>query len=197
MSEPRSADPRVEPLFLERWSPRAFDASVLPDEDLMVIFDAARWAPSAYNLQPWRFLYAKREDADFARLLDLLVPFNRSWAENASVIILVASDTLVPGPEDQAPRTSHSHSFDAGAAWAVLALQARRMGYDTHGMTGVDFAKARAALEVPDRFRLEAAIALGRRGDKASLPEALQGRETPSGRHPVESFAFRGGFPVA
>lgn len=159
------------------------------------MFDAARWAPSAYNLQPWRFLYAKREDGDFARFLELLIPFNRSWAENASVIILIASDTLIPGPEGAEPRPSHSHSFDAGAAWALLALQARRLGYDAHGMTGVDFAKARAVLGLPDRLRLEAAIALGRRADKATLPEALREREAPNGRNPVESFAFRGAFP--
>ncbi|MCP1469019.1 nitroreductase [Sphingobium sp. OAS761] len=184
----------VEPLFLDRWSPRAFDASVMPQADLDTLFDAARWAPSAFNYQPWRFLYAHRDGADWDRFLDLLVPANQNWARHASVLIFILSDTQMASPGSEALRPSHSHSFDAGAAWMALALQATRLGYQAHGMTGVDFDRARTALAVPDRFRIEAAVAVGRQGDKSILPEALQARETPSERNPIDRHAFAGNF---
>lgn len=184
----------VEPLFLERWSPRAYDGSAITQDDLETIFDAARWAPSAFNYQPWRFLYAHRDSADWERFLALLAPFNQTWVKNAGAIVFILSDTLMAAPGSDDYKPSHSHSFDAGAAWALLALQATRLGYHAHGMTGVDFDKARAELSVPERYRIEAATAIGRQGDKSVLPEALQEREEPSGRHPVESFAFAGNF---
>lgn len=195
-TSPRTVARPVEPLFLDRWSPRAFDSSAVPQQDLDTILDAARWAPSAFNYQPWRFLYAHRDDADWQRFLDVLAPFNQSWVKNAGVILFVLSDTLMAAPGSDDYKPSHSHSFDAGAAWALLALQATRLGYHTHGMTGVDFDRARAELGVPDRFRIEAAVAIGRQGDKAILPEALQAREVPSDRKPIEQFAFAGNFPA-
>ncbi|MDO7834369.1 nitroreductase family protein [Sphingobium sp. HBC34] len=195
-TNPRVVERAVEPLFLDRWSPRAFDSSAIPQADLDTLFDAARWAPSAFNYQPWRFLYAHRDSADWHRFLDVLFPFNQSWVQNAGAIIFILSDTLMAAPGSEDFKPSHSHSFDAGAAWALLALQATRLGYHTHGMTGVDFDKARAELGVPDRFRLEAAVAIGRQGDKSLLPEALQAREFPSDRKPIGHFAFAGNFPA-
>lgn len=192
----RTVTRAVDPLFLDRWSPRAFDSSAIPQADLDTIFDAARWAPSAFNYQPWRFLYADRDGADWQRFLDVLLPFNQAWVKNAGAIVFILSDTLMAAPGSQDFKPSHSHSFDAGAAWALLALQATRLGYHTHGMTGVDFDKARAELGVPDRFRIEAAVAIGRQGDKAVLPEPLQAREVPSDRKPIEDFAFAGNFPA-
>lgn len=193
-TDPRAVTRPVDPLFLDRWSPRAFDASSLPQADLDTLLDAARWAPSAFNYQPWRFLYAHRDSADWARFLGLLLPFNQSWVQHASVLTFILSDSLSSAPGSQETKPSHSHSFDAGAAWALLALQATKMGYHTHAMTGVDFDAARRELAVPDRFRIEAAVAIGRMGDKATLPEALQAREAPSGRNPIDSFAFAGNF---
>lgn len=184
----------VDPLFIERWSPRAFDSSAMPQEDLDTIFDAARWAPSAFNYQPWRFLYAHRDGADWARFVDLLLPFNQSWVRNASVLVYILSDTLMQSSPTGEPAPSHSHSFDAGAAWALMALQATRLGYHSHGMTGVDFDRARVELGVPDRFRIEAAVAIGRQGDKALLPESLQAREEPSGRRDIGEFTHAGNF---
>jgi len=193
-TNPRAVTRPVDSLFLERWSPRAFDSSAVPQDDLDTIFDAARWAPSAFNYQPWRFLYAHRDSADWSRFLELLAPFNQGWVQNAGVIVFILSDTLMAAPGSDDFKPSHSHSFDAGAAWALLALQATRLGYHTHGMTGVDFDKARAELAVPERFRIEAAVAIGRQGDKALLPEALQEREVPSDRKPIEAFAHPGNF---
>jgi nitroreductase len=190
----RRADHQVDPLFLERWSPRAFDGSAMPEEDLLSLVEAARWAPSAFNSQPWRFVYAHRGDREWEPFLDLLIPFNREWAQTASVLLFVLSDRLPIRDTNGNPVSSHSHSFDAGAAWAYLALQAIRLGYHAHGMTGVDFERVREALAVPERYRIEAAVAVGRRGDPAVLSEKLRAREIPSGREPVSAFAFRGAF---
>ncbi|MCJ8158365.1 nitroreductase family protein [Sphingomonas sp. LaA6.9] len=185
----------VDPLFLDRWSPRAYDGSEMPQADLETLFDAARWAPSAYNFQPWRFLYARRGDAHWQSFLDLLIPFNAGWAKEASALVFILSDTLMHTDDPGQPFASHSHSFDTGAAWAQLALQATRMGYQAHGMTGLDFDRARTALSVPDRFRIEAAAAIGRRSDPHVLSDELKARETPSNRKPVNEFAFAGRFP--
>ena len=196
MTTGRTADHPVAPIFLDRWSPRAFDSSVIPDADLMTIFEAARWAPSSFNYQPWRLLYAKREDAEWERFLDLLIPFNRGWAHTASVLIYFISDSLMEFVPGQA-NPSHSHSFDTGAAWACLALQATMIGYHAHGMVGVDFDRARAELGVPERYRFEAAAVIGRAGPSELLDDKLREREVPSDRKPIADFAFRGAWPAA
>jgi nitroreductase len=191
---PRQAHHPVDPIFTRRWSPRAFDSAVIPDDDLHTIFEAARWAPSAFNFQPWRFLFAKRESADWPRFLDLLVPGNQNWARNAAVLIYICSDTLIQyGPETIVP--SHTHSFDAGAAWASLALQATMLGYHAHGMAGVDWDRARTELKVPDRFRVDAACAIGRTGSLDVLDEKNRAKEKPSDRRPIGETAFAGDFP--
>ena len=195
MPMPRQADYPIDPLFLERWSPRAFDGSEIPEEDLLTLFEAARWAPSAFNSQPWRFLYARRGEADWERFLGLLIPWNQSWAHSASALIYILSDTLPFTDKAGEPATSHTHSYDAGAAWACLALQATRMGYQAHGMSGVDFERVREELGVPERYRIEAAAVVGRIGDPAALPEKLRVREIPSGRRSVGESAFLGSFP--
>jgi nitroreductase len=192
---PRQPDHSVDPLFLDRWSPRAFDGSDLPDEDLLTIFEAARWAPSAFNSQPWRFLYAKRGDSNWERFLSLLIPWNQSWAHSASVLIYILSDTLPFVDKSGQPAPSHTHSFDAGAAWACLALQATKLGYHAHGMSGVELDRARAELRVPERFRIEAAAVIGRIGDPATLDDKLRAREMPSGRKPLADFVHAGNFP--
>jgi nitroreductase len=192
----RTADHPIDPLFLERWSPRAFDRTAVTDADLMSLLEAARWAPSSYNVQPWRFIYAQRGTAHWEKLLDLLIPFNRGWAQDAGLILICLSETMMPPGPDGQQKTSHSHSFDAGAAWAQLALQAQRMGLAAHGMTGVDFDRAREVLALPTHLRIECAIAVGRRGDPAQLAAPLREREAPNGRNPVASFAFEGGLPA-
>jgi nitroreductase len=194
-SSSRATENPVLPILLDRWSPRAFDGSEIAEADLMTLFDAARWAPSAYNAQPWRFLYARRDSADWQRFLDILVPFNASWAKDASALVIIASDTMTQMGASE-PRPSHSHSFDAGAAWMAIALQARAQGLYTHAMSGIDLDRARTELQIPERYRVEAAFVVGRIGDKSQLPEALQEREAPSGRNPIENIAFAGNFPA-
>ena len=196
MTSPRIPDHPIDPLFLERWSPRAFDGSEVSDADLMTMFEAARWAPSAFNSQPWRFLYAKRGDADWERFLSLLIPWNQSWAHTASVLVYIVSDTMpMTDRKTGEPVPSTTHSFDAGAAWVSLALQATHMGYHAHGMSGIQYDLARAELGLPDRYHLNAACVIGKIGDPAQLDEKMRARETPSDRKPIEDFAFRGSFP--
>lgn len=160
------------------------------------MFEAARWAPSAFNSQPWRFLYARRGDEHWERFLGLLIPWNQGWAQSASVLVYILSDTLpFTDKKTGEPQPSTTHSFDAGAAWACLALQAAHIGYLAHGMSGIQYELARSELRVPERFALNAACAIGRVGDPAQLDERLRAREFPSGRKGVEEFAFRGGWP--
>jgi len=184
---------RILPVIKERWSPRSFDASAIPAEDLATILHAATLAPSAYNAQPWHFLYAHHADeAGFAKFLEPLVAFNQSWAHNASVLLYILSREKMDGPDGPVP--NHSHSFDAGAAWAMMALQATELGYHTHGMTGVDFDAARKILQVPEGYRIEAAIAIGRQAPAEHLPEGLRTREARSDRKPVAEVSTEGPF---
>jgi nitroreductase len=190
----RTAEHPIDPLFLERWSPRAFVEEALTETELLTILEAGRWAPSSYNSQPWRFLYALRDDAHWAKFLGLLNEFNASWAKRAgALVVIVSSETMrPPGADKDVP--SYSHSFDAGAAWAQIALQAARSGFQAHGMVGFDHARAFAELNVPHGYRVEAAVAIGKVGDKSILPEGLQGREAPSDRSPLSAVALAGGF---
>jgi len=194
---PRLADYPIDPLFLERWSPRAFTDETIQEAELLTLFEAARWAPSAANAQPWRFLYARRGTAHWDKFLGLLVPFNQTWASRAAALIVLVSDPLFLRPGTDEPTTLRSQSLDAGAAWASLALQATRDGWRAHGMGGIDLERAAVELNVPPGHRVELAIAIGRPSDRSSLPEALQAREFPSGRKRVAEFAFEGGFAAA
>jgi nitroreductase len=180
----------VLPLILNRWSPRSFTAEPVGDDQLAACLEAARWAPSSNNEQPWRFLCARREE-DLALFRSCLVEFNQAWANAAPVLIAVCAKKSFT--RDGSPNACHA--FDSGAAWMLFALEARRRGLYTHGMAGFDREKAAHALRVPEDFEVMAFVAMGNRGPKEALPERLQAREFPSGRNPVASFAFEGGFP--
>lgn len=183
----RTADHPVAPIFLDRWSPRSFSAVAMPDADLFALFEAARWAPSSSNLQPWRFLYAKRDTPDWARFFEPLNDGNQRWVSDASVLVAVLSKRTAPVKNSDAVRESYSHSFDAGAAWACLALQAAMNGWAAHAMGGFDGAKAVAALGVPDDHRIECMVAVGRY--KAPADPAA-----PNGRVPQTQFVREGIF---
>jgi nitroreductase len=190
----RSTDYPIDPLFLERWSPRSFTGAPISEYDLMTILEAGRWAPSAFNAQPWRFIYARRDTEDWPKLLGLLTESNQLWARNASALIILASKTtmMLRGAEKEVP--SWSHSLDTGAAWCSLALQAHLSGWAAHGMVGFDRERAVAELGVPAGYRVEAAIAIGKRGDKSLLPESLRAREQPNDRLPLAQLAGEGHF---
>ncbi|MEB0043056.1 MULTISPECIES: nitroreductase family protein [unclassified Pseudomonas] len=192
----RVADYPIDPQFTERWSPRAFTAEAIGQETLLSFFEAARWAPSAYNSQPWRFLYARRDTPNWERFLGLLNEFNRGWAQHASALVIVISKTTftAPGATEEGPALCHS--FDTGAAWGYLALQASLSGWHTHAMAGFDKDLTRQELNVPEGYALHAAVAIGKLGDKSTLAEYLQGRETPGPRRPLSELAAEGGFSL-
>ncbi|MGZ6038882.1 MAG: nitroreductase family protein [Phenylobacterium sp.] len=188
----RTADHDIDPVFLNRWSPRAFTGEAMPQAALMSLFEAARWAPSAINIQPWRFVYAHRGTPQWEPLFEALMDMNQAWVARASVLIYALSDRYrrKPGAE---PTENRSHSFDTGAAWAYLALQAHHLGWAAHGMGGFHVDKAYAATGAAEAdYRIEAAIAIGRTTDASVLPEAYRAREVPSGREPVERSVFEG-----
>lgn len=184
---PRAAEYEIDPLFLDRWSPRAFSGEPLTETELLTILEAGHWAPSAFNAQPWRFVYALKGTAAWDRLLGLLNEFNQAWAKSAGALVFIVSKTHA-----EAEKPIYSHSFDAGAAWGQLALQARLSGFYSHAMTGIHFDQAPVTLGLGEGYRVEAAVAIGRLGDKEQLPEGLRGRETPSPRRPLAEVAFNG-----
>lgn len=186
----RTADHEIEPIFLRRWSPRAMSGEPLEHEEFMRLFEAARWAPSTYNEQEWRFLYATRDSDHWPTFFDLLVEGNQAWCHRAAVLLVVLSHKYFalngkPNPV---------HTFDCGAAFENLALQGSTMGLVVHGMAGFDREKARTALQVPDEYDVEAMVALGRPGNLDDLSEPLRQREEPSGRKRVEEFICEGPF---
>lgn len=188
----RKPEAAVHDIFLERWSPRAMRPQPLTREDLLPLFEAARWAPSSYNNQPWRFLYALRGSPAWDKFLGLLVDNNRAWAQNAGALIVVVSRKNF----DFNGKPSPTHHYDAGAAWAYFALHGSMRGLAVHGMEGFDYEKARKELGVPDDYDVEAMAAVGWPGRKEDLPEKHQAMEKPSGRKKLAEISFEGGFPT-
>lgn len=184
-SNGRVADHTIDPVFLDRWSPRAFTGETMPHETLLSLFEAARWAPSAGNGQPWRFVYGHRGSEAFDRIYGTLDEGNRRWADKASVLAVIVSQTHRKSA-DGAMRPAYTHAFDTGAAWACLALQAIHSGYYAHGMGGIDRDRAMEVLGIPEGFRVGSG---GRHrqdrpeGDPAGRPdEARSGEHAQAGR---------------
>lgn len=191
MTMDRKGDFGVDNLFLDRWSPRAMSGEVIELNTLMALFEAARWAPSSNNNQPWRFLYARRQTELWSTFFSLLNEGNRLWATQAAALVVVLSKTTF----DYNEKPARTHSYDAGAAWENLALQGSLLGLVVHGMQGFDYDQARKVLKVPDLYQVEAMIAIGKPGRKESLPPHLQEREFPSLRRPLHETVAEGPFP--
>ncbi|NIJ20240.1 nitroreductase [Sphingomonas naasensis] len=186
----RTPDHPVEPLFVDRWSPRSFTGEPVPDAVLASAFEAARWAPSASNAQPWRFLIARQGDAHWESYVSLLAPRNALWASHASALIVVLSELTLE--RRGAIVENVSHSFDAGAAWTNFAHQALLLGWHTHGIGGFDRDAARERLEIPDTFAIETIVALGRQGALDTLHADFHAGESPSARRPIAETVFAG-----
>lgn len=189
-SEKRKADHSIDRIFLDRWSPRAMTGEPVPQEELMVLFEAARWAPSSYNNQPWRILYARRDSEHWPLFFDLMVEFNQAWAKNAAALVVFISRINF----DFNGEPSVTHSFDTGSAWENLALQGWLKGLVVHGMQGFDYERARAALNIPEGFQVEAMAAVGRPADPQTLPADLREKESPSDRRKLEQTICEGPF---
>jgi nitroreductase len=184
----RKADHPIDPLFIDRWSPRAMSGETVSPAELATLFEAARWAPSAGNTHPWRILYAHRDTEHWPLFFDLLVERNKVWCRNAAVLLLFISRKT----NEQTGRPLVTHSYDTGAAWENLALQGMLKGFVVHGMAGFDYARARTALNVPDDFNVEAMAAVGKHGPMSVLPEDFQARESPNTRRPISELTFEG-----
>jgi len=187
----RAADHEILPLFLNRWSPRSMTGEALSDAELLPLFEAARWAPSSFNGQLWRFIVGRRQNAaEWERFVGLLAPANQAWAKQAAALVAVAARKSF----EYNDRPSITHAFDAGAAWENLALEAARRGLVAHGMEGFDYERARAELGIPAEFDVLAMIAIGKRGPREALPEKLAKAEEPNARRPLREIVFAGAF---
>jgi|SRR5579862_3283083 len=179
----------VADFIINRWSARAMSGESISDKDLYSLFEAARWAPSEYNNQPWRFIYAKRGTEHWNKLFNLLVDFNKEWAKNAAVLMVIVSKNTLENGEP-----SISHSFDTGAAFQNLMLQASKNGLVSHGMGGFDHEQAKKDLKIPDGYTVEAMCAIGKPGQTKNLPVYMQPQEKPSDRKKVAEFVRVGSF---
>lgn len=179
---------KVCDLILDRWSVRALSGEPISQQEFETLVKAASWAPSCYNHQPWRFIYAHRDTPEWNKLFNLMVPFNQEWAKNAAVLIVVVSKKKF----DHADAVSPTYSFDTGAACQNLSLQAWDMGLVVHAMAGFDSARAKTDLNISDDYAVEAMLAVGHPGKKEVLNKAMQEREMPSDRKPVADFVFEG-----
>ena len=189
MHNPAPTDFPVHDLIRNRWSPRAFSGKPVDREILASLFEAARWAPSSSNEQPWAYLVATKDNPeDFAKMLSVLVEFNASWAKSAPVLILAASRLNFPNGNP-----NRNAFYDTGAATALLSVEATARGLALHQMAGFDPAKARQVFEIPADCEAIAAIALGYPGDPNSLSQKLQDRESaPRTRKPLTEFVMSG-----
>lgn len=185
----RKADYPIDPVYLERWSPRAFSKQPVEQDKLNCIFEAARWAPSAANLQPWRFIVGQTEE-DREKFLSVLHEGNVEWCERVPVFVAIVSKKTLNDAGKQNP----FHAFDTGTAWGFLSLEAYRQGLITHGMGGFSRDQARELLEIPEEYDIQAIIAVGYHDPDAPLSEKNKEREKPSDRHPIEQFVFEGTF---
>ncbi len=185
----RKPDHPVHPLILNRWSPRAMSGEAITDGDLMSLFEAARWAPSSYNAQPWRVLYVKRDTHHWETLFSLLVDSNQEWCSKAAVLGLFFSRMTF----EKNNKPSHTHAFDTGAAWENLCLEGTSQGLVVHGMEGFDYTKAK--LLIPKDHEVHMMFAIGIKAPKSSLPSELREREIPSTRKKVSEFVFEGKVP--
>ena len=185
----RKAAYAIDEAYINRWSPRAFSTKEVEEEKLNAIFEAARWAPSAANWQPWNYIVARKEE-DRATFLSFINENNVEWCKRTPVLVLAISKKTRNEEGDPNPW----HAFDAGTAWGYLSLEAYRQGLITHGMGGFDKEKARELLEVPAEYDINAVVAVGYHDPTTLLSDRNQQREVPSDRKPIESFVFEGKF---
>ena len=190
MSNPAPVEFPVHDLIRNRWSPRAFSDKPVPPEVLRSLFEAARWAPSSNNEQPWAYIVATKDDKEnFERSLGSLIEFNATWAKKAPVLAIAVAELAFA--KNSAP--NRNAQYDVGAASLQLAIEATARGLVVHQMAGFDPESAREAYGVPQGWEPIAAMAIGYPGDATSLPEPYQTRErAPRTRKPIREFVMSG-----
>ena len=185
----RTAEYSIDDVFLKRYSPRAMSGENISEEELMTLLEAARWAPSSSNSQPWRFIYATHDMPEFQNFLSFLMEGNRTWCEKAGALIVLLSKNT---SEKNTPLTNHS--FDAGSAWENLALQATNLNLVSHAMAGIYTDLIKEKLSIPEDYTVEIMIAVGMTGKVEDLPEPLREREAPSDRKTLKEIISKGKF---
>jgi nitroreductase len=190
MKNPAPTEYPVHEFIRERWSPRAFSEKEIAPADLRSLFEAARWAPSSSNEQPWAFIVATRNDQEnFTKALQPLVEFNVNWARNAYVLGFAVSE-LAFAKNNTPNRNAH---YDTGAAMSQLTTEATSLGILVHQMAGFDPDTTRDVFEIPAGWDAIAAFAMGYSGDPNSLPQPYRDRETaPRVRKPIREFVMSG-----
>jgi len=186
----RQPENEINPLLLNRWSPRALSGETITDEELHSLFEAAKWAPSSFNNQPWRFIYAKNNSIHWEKLFSLLTANNQSWVKRAAVLVLIITKQTF----DYNGSPDTTATFSAGAAWENLALEATSRGLIAHAMVGFDLERARAEYKIPADYKVEALVAIGRPGKKEELSEQQQAVEFPSDRKKLKEIISEGEF---
>jgi nitroreductase len=190
MQKEAVTDHPVHELIRNRWSPRAFADKPIPEDVLRSLFEAARWAPSSNNEQPWAYLIASKDDeVNFDKTLGTLVEFNAGWAKNAAALAIAVAKLAFAN--NHAP--NRNAQYDTGAATALLSMEATARGLMVHQMAGFHPEKARQAFAIPEEWEPIAAIAIGYPGDPDSLPPKLKDRElAPRTRKPIRDFVMTG-----
>src|SRR6516225_9226550 len=190
MQKPAPSEAPIHELIRNRWSPRAFADKAIPEDVLRSLFEAARWAPSSFNEQPWAYIVATKEDqVNFEKVLGTLVEFNAGWAKNASVLAIAV--TKLAFADNRAP--NRNAQYDTGAATALLSVEATARGLVVHQMAGFDPDKARKTFAIPEGWEPLAAIAIGYPGSPDSLPPKMKDREmAPRTRKPIREFVMTG-----
>lgn len=190
MQKTAPSDFPVHQLIRDRWSPRAFADKLVPADVLRSLFEAARWAPSSNNEQPWAYIVATKDDtANFERVLGTLVEFNANWAKHAPVLAITVAELAFA--KNHAP--NRNAQYDTGAATALLSVEATAHGLAVHQMAGFDPAKARQAFGIPPEWEAIAAMAIGYPGNPDTLPQSLKDRElAPRSRKPISEFVMTG-----
>jgi nitroreductase len=190
MNKPAPSESPVHQLIRDRWSPRSFAEKVIPEDVLRSLFEAARWAPSSNNEQPWAYIVATKDDkVNFDKILGTLVEFNASWAQHASALAIAVAKLAF----EQNHALNRNAQYDTGAASALLSVEATGRGLAVHQMAGFDPEKARTAFGIPEGWEAIAAIAIGYPGSPDSLPPKLKDRElAPRTRKPIREFVMTG-----
>lgn len=185
----------IHEILAQRWSPRAFSTQPVESEKLQRLFEAARWAASSSNVQPWRFLITRHGEESFRKLHDCLMDGNKPWTENVPVLLLSVTDTMFPAKGDKPARENPTAKHDLGLAFANLSFQATELGLHLHPMAGFDKEKVKTAFSIPSTYEPVTVTAIGYLADSSTLSESLREREeAPRVRKPLKEIVFEGGW---
>lgn len=186
----RQPDYEIADIFVQRRAHRALSDEMISKKEVLRLIEAARWAPSAFNNQPWRFIYAKKGSLAWQAMLDLMVDFNKQWARKAPYLVMILSKKT----HDRNQQPLETDSFDTGAAWQNMCLQADMNGLTVRGVSGFDYSRAYKEFAIPGSYKIEIMCTIAKPGKKTDLPCYMQPKEVPTNRKKVSEIAFENSF---